>query len=96
MQVIAEVLPADEGPPKDEAPLEEPIAEVIPVGIPEPARPKPQRGSRVVLAEPVKPRRRREPEAAAIPPWLLYGLTVAAGMFLGLVALVMLWLVFRK
>ncbi len=42
-QIVGDVLPADDEPPKDEAPLalppDEPIPDAIPVGIPEPARP---------------------------------------------------------
>jgi eukaryotic-like serine/threonine-protein kinase len=94
--VVPEVMPADDEPPKDEEPAEEPIPDAIPVGIPEPVRPKPKRTSRVVLADPVERRPRPEPQSAGLSPWLLYGLTIAIGMVLGLVALVLLWLVIRK
>jgi eukaryotic-like serine/threonine-protein kinase len=91
-QAIAEVLPSEDGPP----PAEEPIPDAIPVGIPEPVRPKVKRTSQVILAEPARRPPRPEPVSAATVPWLLYAGTVAFGMLLGLLVLVLLWLVLRR
>ncbi|HKI38477.1 MAG TPA: protein kinase [Gemmataceae bacterium] len=106
-QIIAEVLPADEEaspreePPKDEAladapPKEESIPEAIPVGIPVTSRPRPKRPSRVGLPDPGKHRARDESRPAGIAPWLLYAIPVAAGMVLGLVVLLLLWVLLRR
>ncbi len=105
-QVIAEVVPAEDEAPKDdspppmppeeEPPTVEPIPVVIPVGIPEPPRSKSKRNSRVILEKPARRPPRPEPRAAAFPPWLLYAVTIAAGVFLGLLALVVLWLILRR
>jgi len=104
-QLIGDVLSADEEPPPeppgDETPLikppeEEAIPEVIPVGIPEPARPRPKRTSTIVLSDTVTRPTPVEPAIAPRPPWLLFAIPIAAGIFLGLVVLLVLWLVLLK
>jgi hypothetical protein len=50
----------------------------------------------VILDKPPRRPRRPEPRAAAYPPWLLYAVTVGAGVFLGIVVLVVLWLILRR
>jgi serine/threonine protein kinase len=104
-EIVAEVVPVSEEtepeePVKEEAskeepPLVQPDAEFIPIGIPEPSRPRTKRTSRVELPAPEQPRRRPEPRARAVSPWLLYGLPVGIGLFLGVLVLVLLWLLLR-
>jgi serine/threonine protein kinase len=79
---------------REATPPEETIPGVIPVGILEPVRPRPTRASEVVLPAPVRPQSGAEP--AALPVWLVYGVPVAIGMFLGLLVLLVLWLLLRR
>ncbi len=89
-QMAAEDLPTDDeppAPPEEETAKEESIPEAIPVGIPEPARPRPKPPGPVALPE---------PKPAGIPPWLLYAAPMAVGTFLGLLALLVIWLILRR
>ncbi len=104
-QLIGEVLPADDEPPSDppadetpspHAAAEDPVPKVIPVGIPEPPRPRPRRTSTVVLSDTVPRPTPVKPPAAERAPWLLFALPIAAGIALGLIVLVVVWLVFLK
>jgi serine/threonine protein kinase len=96
-QVIAEVVPADEEPsPQEEAPREEAakrdsIPEAIPIGIPVAAKPRRPRPANAELAA-----RGPAPDRAGPPPWLLYAVPVAVGLFLGLLVLLILWMLLRR
>jgi serine/threonine protein kinase len=86
----------DSLPPKDEAPPAEPIPDAIPVGILEPARPKPKRVAPVVLPDPGPRPPRPVPEPATVPRWLPYAVPIGVGVFLGLLVLLALWLLLRR
>jgi serine/threonine protein kinase len=103
-QVVAEVLPEEDAPsppeesprdimpPPDELPKEEPLPDAIPMGIPEPARPRPKRTVQVVVSD-APPSR---PQPGLLPTWLVYGVPAAVGMVLGLVVLLLVWLLLRR
>ena len=80
--------PGEDGPREESPSRLESIPEVIPVGIPEPVRPRARRISQIVLAD--SPRQR--PGTSPVPAWLVYGAPAVLGMILGLIVLFVLWL----
>jgi serine/threonine protein kinase len=103
-ELIDAVLPVSDSSDKEtpEASAPEEIPQAVAVGIPIPPRPKRKKTSSVVVnaneqrPSPPATQKNSPRVASSRPEWLIYVIPVALGAFLGILALVMLWVFLRR